>query len=376
MIESGRLNMKEKFLSRRDTLKLIGAAVLGGAATYLVRNDIAEVVNGIVREVNPENSADVVGGDEVYEWGAIDPGLKQSRLTPDLDTADTDTDEPSPLEIPQAHAIRYNLWETINLASADKKQQFPMTLVVIDNTGRVIIGSNAWPMSYSEAAFERFQNPASYRTLSYIPSARPEYRFNPHTWVHSGAYGKHRFFAGKLEEALRMTPEQRGRTTADTLVASKVNFNGALAYLCQVKYEDAFKLFIDVKPSKIQQVLEDFPGNIVTMTISSMLRVPPDRLGEYAGKTVTRDPIPWETTIAQEVIQPSEDQKDMFDEPPTLGWGWENAISQSRWYMAFCSGSTTEEKKANGNVFHIDEGEWVVGFDIIDRQQNFNPFSL
>ncbi|HSR20255.1 MAG TPA: hypothetical protein VLL49_05010, partial [Anaerolineales bacterium] len=84
--------------------------------------------------------------------------------------------------------------------------------------------------------------------------------------------------------------------------------------------------------------------------------------------------LPWMQVQAQKTISVTGEQEGEAGGPLRLGWGWEDALSSSRWYLAFCSASTADELVANDGDRRIDEGEWILGFDIVDRKQTFDAF--
>ena len=373
-------NKQTSALFRREFLQVAGVTLGGAAALYLLRDDVTAVVNAVQRQLNPDNSADIVAEDEAGQHQVAPAEVTPQRPPPQPVATQTAgspeavaTPEP-PAEIQDPRANGYSLWDTINLDSAREKQKYPLSMIVVDNQDRVLVGSNAWPVGYSEQAFERFQNPASFRTLTYIPWSRPLYQYNPHTWVHSGTYGKHRFFGGKLEEAFRLTPKVKTRTTAEMLVAAQEDFRGASAYLCQASYADGFGIFQDVTASRLPRLLDKFVGNVLSMRLACALRLPDSLIGEYGEQAVVADPLPWMQVQAQKTISVTGEQEGEAGGPLRLGWGWEDALSSSRWYLAFCSASTADELVANDGDRRIDEGEWILGFDIVDRKQTFDAF--
>ncbi|HSR34736.1 MAG TPA: hypothetical protein VLY63_29550, partial [Anaerolineae bacterium] len=138
-------NKQTSALFRREFLQVAGVTLGGAAALYLLRNDVTAVVNAVQRQLNPDNSADIVGEDEAGQHQVAPAEVTPQRPPPQPVATQTAgspeavaTPEP-PVEIQDPRANGYSLWDTINLDSAREKQKYPLSLIVVDNQDRVLV---------------------------------------------------------------------------------------------------------------------------------------------------------------------------------------------------------------------------------------------
>lgn len=364
---SGEPELSAEDLSRSDTLKalpwLIGG-VIGGI--YLIAKNAPAVIDGINRELKPDNSVDIVDdADKTQQGEPTQTGAPRDHAAANLaemqhaeDAQQLAKEQASTPESEDQKFNGYNLWNTINLAAT----RYPVALIVVPkDDGRILASSTADPLPYSPKNQEIFQDQGSFTILSYVPWGNPQYARHPRTWPHNGINDKYKFFAGRLEQALRTAPTGVTLTTEEMLLSAPERFMGATAYLLQAQYDDAFRPLSDLTHKNIARVMESLSAvNTLTLEISSLLRTPNRLLSEALSEPVLEDPIAWQQMRSYELG----------------GVGLENPFEGDKWWISLCSRSTADEIVANKGDSRIDEGLWDISFKPIAQRITFDPSAV
>ena len=347
--------LQQQASARRDFLHFSGAALAAGAGVALLGKYGPELIRRLSVQYGPQNNVDIVSKDERNtDEGVVDTSQSLSGSTDPVSKSRVENKAESIVTVEDERISGFNLWDTVDLSNS----QHQIALIVVSRDNRLSASSTAIPLAFSDENYKKFGNVYSYTTLSYVPFDAPYYVHNPRTLVHSGIEQRHKFFAGRFEEALRTSSEGVSMTTDDIVKKAVDQYSDATAYLLQAKYDDGFKPLGDLDPKTLDKLLTSLPGvNMLKLKMSALVRVPKQSVSSFTSPEVMDDPLSWLSTHATALG----------------GFGFEKPEGLSRWYISFCAGSSSDEKKANDDVFHINEGRWEAGFSLIDRVQNFDP---
>lgn len=362
---SGDLQPSPRRFSRRDFI--FGAGATAGlwwlADKLNLGQDAKAIKDEFMAQLQPKDRVDTAAlgnGNDTLSPGASDSRGEYTDEADALDRTEPESQtETSVEEIPnfdtrEFHISEFSLWDrTVNLASG----RYPMATIVVPNHGYVIAGgATIYTPSVREFnANTRFSH-------SFAAGKRPTYRYNPHTYLHSGHTEGHFLAAGNLEVALR-TAEALNMTIPQTIAASENNFKGARVFILQALDPSAFEAITSW--SNVDRALSKFygeGGNSVELEFDRLVRVPREKMAEFKMSLGPShgDPDPLLASYAA----------------AGQGWGdWTEADRSSLWHIQFCAGSAIEDLKAEREDFRINAARWVAGFKPLGGVANFDPFT-